>query len=113
MSKFSYPKLSLALGACALGGFGLWKFAISNVASSPTIEKTTSASVLSNNPCALALVRHEGSEKVDREIRRLQDEARVARKRSDTIKRLGWAFVSKARLSYDPGFYKLAEQCSI
>ena len=25
---------------------------------------------------------------------------------------LGWAFVAKARLTSDPGYYKLAEQCS-
>ena len=29
------------------------------------------------------------------------------------MKRLGWAFVKKARLSNDPGYYKLAEQCSL
>jgi len=26
--------------------------------------------------------------------------------------RLGWAFVSKARISSDPGYYKLAEICA-
>jgi len=29
------------------------------------------------------------------------------------IERLGWLFVEKARLSSDPGFYKLAEQCAL
>jgi tetratricopeptide (TPR) repeat protein len=29
------------------------------------------------------------------------------------MKRLGWTFVRKARSSYDPGYYKLAEQCSL
>jgi tetratricopeptide (TPR) repeat protein len=29
------------------------------------------------------------------------------------LERLGWAFVTKARVSFDPGFYKLAEQCAL
>jgi tetratricopeptide (TPR) repeat protein len=29
------------------------------------------------------------------------------------IERLGWLFVEKARISNDPGFYKLAEQCAV
>jgi hypothetical protein len=29
------------------------------------------------------------------------------------IERLGWLFVQKARLSSDPGFYKMAEQCAV
>ena len=28
------------------------------------------------------------------------------------LEQLGWAFVAKARESFDPGFYKLAEQCA-
>jgi Flp pilus assembly protein TadD len=29
------------------------------------------------------------------------------------LERLGWLFVAKARQSFDPGFYKLAEQCAL
>jgi tetratricopeptide (TPR) repeat protein len=29
------------------------------------------------------------------------------------MKRLGWAFITKARLSFDPGYYKLAQECSL
>src|ERR1700737_5013360 len=113
MLKLSYPKLSLLLGGCALGGFGLWKFTVSSVVSSSAIKNPASVSTLANNPCALALAPHEGGEKIDLEIRQLQDEARTAKQRSGTIKRLGWAFITNARLSYDPGYYKLAEQCSL
>ena len=31
---------------------------------------------------------------------------------SSGLEQLGWAFVTKARESFDPGFYKLAEQCA-
>ena len=29
------------------------------------------------------------------------------------VEKLGWSFVEKARESFDPGFYKLAEQCGL
>jgi tetratricopeptide (TPR) repeat protein len=109
--KLSY--LSLFLGGCALAGFALWKFTGLTAVSSPAINPTERVSSPPGNPCAIALVPHEGVEQIDREIRQLQDEARTATKRSETIKRLGWAFITKARLSYDPGYYKLAEQCSL
>jgi tetratricopeptide (TPR) repeat protein len=110
--KLSYPRLSLLLGGCALAGFGLWKITVSSVVLSPAIKKTETVSAPANSSCELALLPHKGIEQIDREIRQLQHEARTATKRGETIKRLGWAFITKARLSYDPGYYKLAEQCS-
>jgi tetratricopeptide (TPR) repeat protein len=111
--KLSYPTLSLLLGGCALVGFGLWKITLSTDASSSAIKRTESIPIPSNNPCGIALVPHRGNEAIDREIAHLQDEVRSSKQRSETMKRLGWAFVRKARLSYDPGYYKLAEQCSL
>jgi len=67
----------------------------------------------SNNSCVIALAPHQGNELIDREIKQLQDAARFSRKRVENMKRLGWAFVRKARLSYDPGYYRLAEQCAL
>jgi tetratricopeptide (TPR) repeat protein len=64
-------------------------------------------------PCAIALAPHKGDEEIDREIKRLQDEVRSNPDRADSMKRLGWAFIAKARLSYDPGYYKLGEQCAL
>jgi tetratricopeptide (TPR) repeat protein len=110
--KLSYPGLSLLLGGCALAGFGLWKITVSSVVLSPAIKKTETGSAPANSSCELALLPHKGIEQIDREIRQLQHEARTATKRGETIKRLGWAFITKARLSYDPGYYRLAEQCS-
>jgi tetratricopeptide (TPR) repeat protein len=75
-------------------------------------KKTETVSAPANSSCELALLPHKGIEQIDREIRQLQHEARTATKRGETIKRLGWAFITKARLSYDPGYYKLAEQRS-
>jgi tetratricopeptide (TPR) repeat protein len=66
-----------------------------------------------NTASAIALAPHQGDEPIDREIRQLQDQVRAGKQRPETMKRLGWAFVRKARLSCDPGYYKLAEQCAL
>src|SRR5215470_15454477 len=67
-------------------------------------------------PCEIALAAHSGDAKLDREIARLQQEIRSNAKPFQTtamIEKLGWSFVEKARESFDPGFYKLAEQCAL
>jgi tetratricopeptide (TPR) repeat protein len=63
--------------------------------------------------CALALAPHFGEAPIDRDIARFQEAARKEAEPARTLEQLGWAFVQKARLSYDAGYYKLAEQCAI
>ncbi len=66
------------------------------------------------DPCALVLVAHAGEERADQEIRRLQaalGQPKVLDK-SALVERLGWLYVAKARASFDPGFYKLAQACA-
>ena len=70
-------------------------------------------SAVMKDPCALALLPHEGSDKQDLEIIRLQTRARSASDQAVWLEQLGWAFVAKARVSFDPGFYKFAEQCAL
>ena len=53
-----------------------------------------------------------GDSRTDREISQLQQRIREGRNVELWLDRLGWAFVAKARESFDPGFYKLAEQCA-
>jgi tetratricopeptide (TPR) repeat protein len=67
-------------------------------------------------PCEIALAAHSGDAKLDQEIARIQQEIRSNAKPFQTtamIEKLGWSFVEKARESFDPGFYKLAEQCAL
>jgi tetratricopeptide (TPR) repeat protein len=67
-------------------------------------------------PCEIALAAHSGDAKLDREIANIQQEIRSNAKPFQTtamIEKLGWSFVEKARESFDPGFYKLAEQCAL
>jgi len=68
------------------------------------------------SPCDLALAARSGDSETDREITRLQQEIRSNARPFQTaamIEKLGWRFVEKARESFDPGFYKLAEQCAL
>ncbi len=74
---------------------------------SPQIE-----SVPIVDPRALILSSQSGDGKIDQEIARLQTKIRAGRESGPSVIQLGWAFVAKARLTSDPGFYKLAEQCS-
>ena len=105
----------LLLGGCTLAvlGIGLWKTKMQQLRSPASNENKGSVSSRDITPCAIALAPHKGDEEIDREIKRLQDEARSNPDRADSMKRLGWAFIAKARLSYDPGYYKLGEQCAL
>jgi tetratricopeptide (TPR) repeat protein len=107
----------LLLGGCALTGLGigLWKtrFQMQQLHSSGSIGNQGSISPHDITPCAIALVPHKGDEEIDREIKRLQEQAGSNSERAATMNRLGWAFITKARLSYDPGYYKLSEQCAL
>src|SRR6266436_10094409 len=59
-------------------------------------------------PCEIAL-----APTADVEISRLQEKVHVAKSRISFLERLGWAYIAKARTSFDPGFYKLAEQTAL
>jgi tetratricopeptide (TPR) repeat protein len=117
LNPMKWRYLVLLMGGCALAGlgFGLWrtKFQLQQFRSSASSGNEESISPHDITPCAIALAPHKGNEEIDREIKRLQDEARSDSERADTMKRLGWAFITKARLSYDPGYYKLSEQCAL
>ena len=78
---------------------------------------TPSAAANKLQACEIALARHEGETKLDEEIRRLQQRIRAggqqqAQQSLPMIERLGWTYVEKARTAFDPGYYKLAEQCA-
>jgi tetratricopeptide (TPR) repeat protein len=64
-----------------------------------------------NNPLAVVLAPQTGDSRTDKEISWLQQQVRSG-KNLQPLEQLGWAFVTKARESFDPGFYKLAEQCA-
>lgn len=61
----------------------------------------------------LVLVPHSGDTPLDRQIIKAQQAVTAGRSPAVSLERLGWLFVAKARASFDPGFYKLAEQCAL
>jgi tetratricopeptide (TPR) repeat protein len=65
-----------------------------------------------DNALGLVLTPQTGESRTDGEISQLQQRIREGRNVELWLDRLGWAFVTKARESFDPGFYKLAEQCA-
>lgn len=65
------------------------------------------------DPLELVLVPHTGEGRTDQEIIRRQQEIRAGKTPELALEQLGWAFVAKARESFDAGFYKLAEQCAL
>jgi tetratricopeptide (TPR) repeat protein len=66
-----------------------------------------------DGPLGWVLAPQTGDSRTDREISQLQQRIRDGRNIELWLERLGWAFVAKARESFDPGFYKLAEQCAL
>jgi tetratricopeptide (TPR) repeat protein len=66
-----------------------------------------------SDPCELALAPHQGADRIDLEILRQQANVRAEKNTLPSLERLGWLFVAKARASFDPGYYKLAEQCAL
>ena len=75
-------------------------------------NKAAASVPIFDDPLALVLTPQTGDSHNDREISRLQQQIRNGRNLQVGLEQLGWAFVTKARESFDPGFYKLAEQCA-
>jgi len=75
-------------------------------------NKPAAVGSIFDDPLALVLTPQSGDSPVDKEISRLQQQIRDGRTLQLGLERLGWVFVTKARETFDPGFYKLAEQCA-
>src|SRR4029453_9103576 len=75
-------------------------------------EKTPANAAIFDNSLALVLGPQIGNSPTDREISQLQQRTRKGINGDPWLRRHGCACVAKARESFDPGFYKLAEQCA-
>ena len=108
MKNFFRPVSSLAV-VSALAIAGLW------ATRTPALEKQVEArgvehSSATPDPLKIVLTPIGGESKIDVQIAELQAQIKEAPERHMLLERLGWAFVAKARLSSDPGYYTLAEQ---
>src|SRR2546425_7524275 len=104
----------IALMVLLLGGAGCSRAPRSGASShSPSAGETKLLAVAKRiDPLALVLAPHTDNGRLDSEIRRLQEQVRAATNSNPALERLGWLFVVKARESFDPGYYKLAEACA-
>ena len=75
-------------------------------------NKAPAATATFDSSLGLVLTPQAGESRTDREISQFQQRIREGRNVELWLDRLGWAFVAKARESFDPGFYKVAEQCA-
>ena len=76
-------------------------------------NKAAATAGIFDNPLGLVLMPQAGESSTDKEIFKLQQRVREGRNVELWLDRLGWAFVGKARESFDSGFYKIAEQCAL
>jgi tetratricopeptide (TPR) repeat protein len=103
-------KIAVPLFVCAFIVLG---FAADKTALWPASEDAvTKSSVSQPASCRFVVAHLPVDNPLDREI--AQQQATVLRDPSSAmaLQRLGWTFVRKARVSFDTGFYKLAEQCA-
>src|SRR5262249_52173564 len=106
LGKFLISVLPLLLGAGCLLVFYL------SQKSENEPNKALLAAATFDNSLDLVLTPQTGESRTDKEIFRLQQQIRNRRNLQLGLEQLGWTFVAKARESFDPGFYKLAEQCA-
>lgn len=101
------PLLAALLAGCGPGASSSHDPVLSSNQTNAPVSLKVSA-----DPMALVLAPHSGDGKTDRQIIQLQQKLPSARQPVPMLEQLGWLFVTKARESFDPGFYKLAEQCA-
>ena len=99
----------VALGLLAVDGCSREPDGLSSETTSAGVDAVSLLNSL--DPCAAVLAAHRGESSVDQEIAGLQSQAQQTEDLQPLLERLGWLFVSKARLSYSPSYYQLAELC--
>jgi len=108
---------SLAVLGCVLCGCGHGNAGANRTAIRTGAETATAAAPKDNStdldPCEMVLAPHAGTGRLDVQIAGLQSRLRNGTNNPGYVENLGWLFVAKARESFDPGYYKLAEQCAL
>jgi len=98
-----FAVISLVIAALSISGK---KGSQSNANVSPSVTSDSEVAL------AVVLTPPTGDSASDREISDLQIKIQSAPDRTALLERLGWAYVNKARLTSDPGFYRIAEKCA-
>jgi tetratricopeptide (TPR) repeat protein len=90
-------------------------FAAPAASVSAVVPPSINAPDLACEACKIILL-NPGSDEtnaVDKQIAQTQARVKSGANSGQQVERLGWLFVEKARVSNDPGFYKLAEKCAL
>lgn len=101
-----FSVLLATLAVAALAGVIYW-WQPKTVAEAPAQLVITHADAR-----AMILAPAEGSGPIDAQIRVTQDQLRKQPEATRSLEQLGRLFIAKARTTFDPGYYKLAEQCA-
>ncbi len=112
MRGFSRRALLPIIIGLALVAFLGWTIVQSRAPQQPAARPATPV-VTPSTALEIALTPLGGTEKIDQDIAKLQDRIKTTPNLVPALlERLGWTLVEKARITNDPGFYKLAEQCA-
>jgi len=107
-----FPRAAVVVGLLLVSTIALASFHASRSRTADAQLQTTAAAPRSGLPDQLKIVLTPlgGDSKVDAQIADLQARIKDSAEPNMLLERLGWAFVAKARVSSDPGYYTLAEQ---
>lgn len=106
LSKYLHPVILLA-GVAAITATAVWMTPRTGSEPTAAVEPASAP-----DPLKIVLTPISGDTKLDSQIADLQARIKDAPEKGPLLERLGWAFVTKARVSSDPGFYTLAEQAA-
>jgi len=113
--------MQIRIGTTQMKAVHLFAIAALIFAVAAIISRAHSASRSNNHPaatqlspsCHLILTPLSGDKPIDKEISQLQKRLQNGSQTIPDFERLGWTFVRRARSTFDPGYYKLAEQCAV
>ncbi len=88
---------------------GCTQFDEGHVGSIETASRKNQSTFTDSSPCAVVLTPLD-ADQGSQNIARYQQAILQQHQSLANLEKLGWAFVEKARNSFDPGYYKLAEQ---
>jgi len=80
---------------------------------SKALETRGHPRIMARDSERIALAPLGGDGALDHQIAAAQARARTSADPSLALEKLGWLFIAKARVSFDPGFFTLAEQCAL
>ena len=75
--------------------------------------QASASPLLQSAACAAALAAHTGPDLEDAAVEKAQRLVLRAQAAAAQLEQLGWAYVAKGRASFDPGYFKLAEQTAL